>query len=486
MPPNIHKSEKRQRQEQGLFKTLISKITPPPLRLLRDGDHAHTELPLKFNSSHFFSTQGNITYRHRLTKAKAKAKDSNLNLAASQYHNVNNKVKSKHSSSSNSSQKFHRRKDYSICLLIFVPIILLIYFSIIFISFYNISKINDPCFVAKNSLQNLLQLSQVERRLVLHQHFDFDSITSGNMHMDVDIDTTITTTTRANTRMSTNNNRNLRERSGSEIQVQQQEKERHQQPQEEYPIQSSTATIHEFKPEIPKIIHQQWKTDIIPKRFRKWRNKWLKLYPEPEYTHMLWTDASGRKLIKEHYPWFLDTYDNYAYNINRADAVRYFILYHYGGMYADLDYEPIVNFYDYLPQDRVGFIESPYYWNEKTQNSLMSSPKNDPFWNDLFTVLLKNSQQQPPEDVLEMTGPSLVDDARQVSNHPTYVFPCENFHRVPLGEYNDSSFMTVVLREMKFRLTPMSKQCGAFHDDRCHFGKHHNTVSYRNFFGKLL
>lgn len=63
-----------------------------------------------------------------------------------------------------------------------------------------------------------------------------------------------------------------------------------------------------------------------------------------------------------------------------------------------MDYEPTTNFYDELPQNTVAAVESPYYWNEKTQNCLMSSPRNDPFWIDLFAVLLRNSKK---EEVLE-------------------------------------------------------------------------------------
>ncbi|KAH9482747.1 Inositol phosphoceramide mannosyltransferase 3 [Psilocybe cubensis] len=52
---------------------------------------------------------------------------------------------------------------------------------------------------------------------------------------------------------------------------------------------------------------------------------------------LLWTDAGSREFIAEHYPWFLDTFDNYTYPIQRADVIRYFVLYHYGGIYVDLD-----------------------------------------------------------------------------------------------------------------------------------------------------
>ena len=53
--------------------------------------------------------------------------------------------------------------------------------------------------------------------------------------------------------------------------------------------------------------------------------------------YKLWTDAGSREFIAEHYSWFLDTFDNYTYPIQRADAIRYFVLYHYGGVYVDLD-----------------------------------------------------------------------------------------------------------------------------------------------------
>lgn len=57
----------------------------------------------------------------------------------------------------------------------------------------------------------------------------------------------------------------------------------------------------------------------------------------PPSEYMLWTDSSSREFIAKQYPWFLDTFDAYTYPIQRADAIRYFILHHYGGVYLDLD-----------------------------------------------------------------------------------------------------------------------------------------------------
>ncbi|RQM06498.1 hypothetical protein DH86_00002311, partial [Scytalidium sp. 3C] len=46
---------------------------------------------------------------------------------------------------------------------------------------------------------------------------------------------------------------------------------------------------------------------------------------------------ASRQFIASEYPWFLETFDNYAFPIQRADAIRYFVLAHYGGVYIDLD-----------------------------------------------------------------------------------------------------------------------------------------------------
>lgn len=54
-------------------------------------------------------------------------------------------------------------------------------------------------------------------------------------------------------------------------------------------------------------------------------------------TAQLWTNEKSRDFIVKEYPWFLDTFDNYKYPIQRADSIRYFVLSHYGGTYIDLD-----------------------------------------------------------------------------------------------------------------------------------------------------
>ncbi|KAF2404416.1 mannosyl phosphorylinositol ceramide synthase SUR1 [Trichodelitschia bisporula] len=86
---------------------------------------------------------------------------------------------------------------------------------------------------------------------------------------------------------------------------------------------------------IPKIIHQTYSNTSIPERWKEAQRSCLDLHEDYEYK--LWTDKSSREFISQEYPWFLETFDSYTYPIQRADAIRYFVLAHFGGIYIDMD-----------------------------------------------------------------------------------------------------------------------------------------------------
>jgi mannosyltransferase OCH1-like enzyme len=168
---------------------------------------------------------------------------------------------------------------------------------------------------------------------------------------------------------------------------------------------------------IPKIIHH-----ICPKDFTKWHEKWflcyeswLRVFPKSEYTHMMWYDDELHKIIEEDFPWFLDVFNKYDQNIKRIDMVRPFILYKYGGIYADMDYQVFINFYDKLAQDKVSICESPYKGNEEITNALMASPKYNNFW----LLVIDECYKHIDTYVLLSTGPQLI--SRIYSQYPDLV-----------------------------------------------------------------
>ncbi|KAE9397135.1 hypothetical protein BT96DRAFT_921711 [Gymnopus androsaceus JB14] len=82
------------------------------------------------------------------------------------------------------------------------------------------------------------------------------------------------------------------------------------------------ASEHGLQERIPRILHQTWRTDTLPTRWKPISQECQDMMPDYEY--ILWTDDSSREFIAEHYPWFLNTFNGYKYAIQRADAIRYF------------------------------------------------------------------------------------------------------------------------------------------------------------------
>lgn len=52
----------------------------------------------------------------------------------------------------------------------------------------------------------------------------------------------------------------------------------------------------------------------------------------PDFTINIWNSSTARSLLEEHYDWFIETYDSYTHPIQRVDAIKYFVLHHYGGV----------------------------------------------------------------------------------------------------------------------------------------------------------
>ena len=163
---------------------------------------------------------------------------------------------------------------------------------------------------------------------------------------------------------------------------------------------------------IPKIIFQTWKDYNVPEHWKESQIAVRKYFPDWAYVYH--TDEDNRKFIETHYNWFLPIYDNYEFPIMRADAVRYFFLYHYGGLYLDLDIVPTSNF-DHLFVENNSEVYFPLTQNITTlTNCIMASKKGAAFWEHMFKVLVKRSSWRIPLPhfaVIIKTGPLCLDGA---------------------------------------------------------------------------
>lgn len=132
---------------------------------------------------------------------------------------------------------------------------------------------------------------------------------------------------------------------------------------------------------IPGIIHQTYKNADIPEKWKNYQSSCN--HTDTSWEYNLWTDKMNLAFIERHYPWFLHTYISYPYAIQRADAIRYFYLYHYGGVYVDLDiscakdFNQIRNVPAWIPKtDPIGF-----------SNDAMGSIPKHPFFKQVIEAL---------------------------------------------------------------------------------------------------
>ena len=137
--------------------------------------------------------------------------------------------------------------------------------------------------------------------------------------------------------------------------------------------------------EIPVIIHQVYlgfDGIEIPPEWRQASQSCIDL--NANFEHLLWTNETSRDLLARQYPWFLETWDNYKYSIQRADSIRYFILEHHGGVYVDLDngcrrsLEPLLSFPSWMPGTKI---------HVGLTNHVMGTRKGHPYFQLLISRL---------------------------------------------------------------------------------------------------
>ncbi|KAG8422311.1 hypothetical protein J3459_010465 [Metarhizium acridum] len=146
---------------------------------------------------------------------------------------------------------------------------------------------------------------------------------------------------------------------------------------------------------IPRIIHQIFlnqhdaANETMPSTWDVARQSCISLHKDWEYK--LWTEKPSRDFIQKEYPWFLRTYDGFTFPVQRVDALRYFLMRHYGGIYIDLDnacrtnLEPLLYYPAWLMDRGHGALS----------NNALGSLPNHPFWKYVTESLLQYSRNYP-------------------------------------------------------------------------------------------
>lgn len=191
---------------------------------------------------------------------------------------------------------------------------------------------------------------------------------------------------------------------------------------------------------IPKIIHQVW-SDIkepLPDFFGKLSQTWKKHHPDWKYE--FWDEERMNHYVENCYPQYLETYNNFPYNVQRWDAIRYLFLYQMGGMYVDFDSECLEPHDDLFKDKTCCFSMEPKehgkVFNKDIffNNALIAVIPEHPFIkvviNHVFNNLKKvqfTTLHNKGMEVQESTGPLTL--VRLYENYPNkdniYLIPAE-------------------------------------------------------------
>ncbi len=162
---------------------------------------------------------------------------------------------------------------------------------------------------------------------------------------------------------------------------------------------------------IPKLLHFTWKTADLPRVMQRYLDAWRRLHPG--WDIRLWTDDTMLAFVRENYPDLLATYEGYPKMIQRADAFRYLVLGKLGGIYADLDVEPLQPVDSLLGFDCFLGVEPLEHINPDRihqgvpflfTNAFMGSVPNHPMWQAVIGQLAELADQE----TFFSTGPSMV------------------------------------------------------------------------------
>lgn len=148
-----------------------------------------------------------------------------------------------------------------------------------------------------------------------------------------------------------------------------------------------------YEQKIPLIFHQIWYQGIdkIKNPYSDCRKKCLAKLKEWEgWEYMFWDKNSIEKLINENYPQFWDLYNYFDIMVQKIDLAKYIILYHFGGVYVDMDMECVRNIAKLIKSSDeliISRIPKPYWLYNN--GILFSNPKNK-FWIKFIDEIEKN------------------------------------------------------------------------------------------------
>jgi Glycosyltransferase sugar-binding region containing DXD motif len=167
---------------------------------------------------------------------------------------------------------------------------------------------------------------------------------------------------------------------------------------------------------IPRIIHQTWKSNDVPQPLARFQARWRALHPDFEYR--LWTDEQNDAFVRAEFPGLHRLYRSFSREIYRTDMVRCLYLLRFGGVYVDLDVEPLRPLDRFLAGcgDCVLGAEPESHAQKRLGkplmacNAIMASVPGHAFWQRMIEEIERRAAL-PGGEPVGVTGPLALDAA---------------------------------------------------------------------------
>ena len=225
------------------------------------------------------------------------------------------------------------------------------------------------------------------------------------------------------------------------------------------PTISASISASSARRPFPHHIFQTWKSKTqVPEDYARWSESVRTR--NADFEHFLWDDFDNRRFIAEYYPWFLAIYDTYPREIYRADAIRYFFLYQFGGVYVDMDTEclkPLALLFESSADVWLGRMGGDATFPHSIPNAVMASRPRQEFWLLAMHLLVENAMTTAGSHRKVLAGPEATTGSILLKQtYDTYVSGkreavCAMIRRVavhlPANLRPDPTVSTVELRE---------------------------------------
>ncbi|QDZ26039.1 glycosyltransferase [Chloropicon primus] len=184
---------------------------------------------------------------------------------------------------------------------------------------------------------------------------------------------------------------------------------------------------------IPKLLHFTWKTDdlsAIPKHFRDFHLRWKEV--NPTWDAKIWTDDDILVLVERHYPkWLRIMKRKLLAPVVKADIFRYMLMDRFGGVYADMDMEPIKPMEELIrtlgyptcilgqePREHALLLEEQ---EVLVCNAVLVSVPGHPLWQEVLeSIYLRMTtgwmKYHPNPNPVELTGPKKLTQVLEATN----------------------------------------------------------------------